>query len=184
MGDQIFANALDFHESAQRCFENREQNGRSNFPVMPGIVGLAFACELYLKALFVMETGQPKAAGTHRLNVLFGKLTDKSREAIIERYSYRRRGVGGLDLMADLLTFSNAFVEFRYVYEQKSAEIDVTGLAQLTSSLYEAILQMRPDLQAPQYEHARLTAAAQGLPMFGGIAARPIRPAEDGGRRE
>jgi hypothetical protein len=178
MADQIFANALNFHEGAQRCFENRQQgDGRSSFPIMPGIVGLAFACELYMKSLFVMETGKPKATGTHRLNVLFAALSEETRAAIAERYGDRRRGLN-LNLQSDLVTFANAFVDFRYVYEGKAGEMDIVGLAQLAASLYEATLRKRPDLQADQYTHQRLTAPMQGVPMFGGIAPRPAgRPA-------
>jgi hypothetical protein len=166
LADQIFANALNFHESAQRCFENRDEgDGRVSFPVIPGIVGLAFASELYMKALQVIESGKSRAAHGHRLNVLFAGLSEGTQTTIAERYGERRKGLN-LDLRVDLLAFANAFVDFRYVYEASTNSVDVVGLGQLASALYEAALMLRPDLQAAPYAHGRLTAPGQGLPIF------------------
>jgi len=179
LADQIFANALNFHESAQRCFENREEgDGRASFPVIPGIVGLAFASELYMKALQVIESAKARSERGHRLNVLFAGLSEGTRTVIAERYGERRKGLN-LDLKVDLLTFANAFVDFRYVYEGSANSVDVVGLGQLASALYEAVLKLRPDLQGAPYTHRRLTAAGQGMPIFqnGGSVHPTIEPA-------
>ena len=165
LGDQIFHNATNFHESAQRCFENRpEGDGRASFPIMAAIVGLAFACELYLKALYFLETGKTRDGRTHRLNVLFAALGEETKEAVAAKYDERRRGLD-LDLNDDLLTFANAFVDFRYVYEGKAGDLDTVGLGQLAASLYEVVLTRRPDLQAPPYTHMRLSNSMQGVPL-------------------
>ena len=170
LADQIFQNATNFHESAQRCFEDRAAaDGRHSFPIMPGVVGLAFACELYIKALIVWEAEAAKAPHSHRLNVLFARLTTETRQLVEERYLARRRGLH-LVFTDDLLTFSNAFVDFRYVYEGNAGRMDIVGLGHLAASLYETAVQLRPDLRTPEYLHSRFTAAAQGIPMFGGVA--------------
>ena len=160
----MFIHARDFHENAQRSFEHRTGlDGRNNFPIMPGVVSLAFACELYLKALYVLETGNTRQG--HRLNVLYVGLSEPTRTYIKARYEHRRRGLQ-LVLEEDLLTFANAFTEWRYVYEGEQTPMDITGLAQLTSSLYETCIHLNPRFPVDPYTHDRFTAAMQGVPLF------------------
>lgn len=161
---QIFQEAANFHEGAQRSFENRiGADGRSSFLVSAGIVGLAFACELYMKAIYNRETGKTKTG--HRLNVLFAALSQATQDAVEKNYMERRKG-SSADLRKDILTFSNAFVEWRYIYEMKAGQIDVVGLAQLGSALYEVALTVNPDYPVFQYTHERHTAPLQGVPSF------------------
>lgn len=162
--DQMWREAVQFHESAQRNFEQRVgQDGRYAFPFTAGVVGLAFASELYMKTLLMIAYG--KAPVGHRLNVLFAKLPEEVRALVKVRYEQRRKGTGSV-LERDLVTFSNAFVEFRYVYEGGNNSLDVVGLGQLAASLYEASRRLNPDLQLYEYTHIRITSALQGVPIF------------------
>lgn len=162
--DQMWREAVSFHESAQRNFEQRVgPDGRYAFPFTAGVVGLAFACELYLKFLLLIAYG--KAPHGHRLNVLFAKLPDEVRALVKVRYDQRRDGLGSV-LEHDLVTFANAFVEFRYVYEGGNDALDIVGLGQLAASLYEASRRLNPDLELYEYTHVRITSAMQGVPIF------------------
>lgn len=162
--DQMWREAVQFHESAQRNFEQRSgPDGRYAFPFTAGVVGLAFASELYLKTLLVIAHG--KAPQGHRLNVLFAKLPEPVRVLVKARYEQRRDGTGSI-LEQDLVAYSNAFVEFRYVYEGASKPMDVVGLGQVAASLYEASQRLYPDLQLYEYTHVRVTSALQGVPIF------------------
>ncbi|WP_056621504.1 MULTISPECIES: hypothetical protein [unclassified Brevundimonas] len=171
--DQMWREAVQFHESAQRNFEQRVgPDGRYAFPFTAGVVGLAFASELYLKTLLLIAHG--KAPSGHRLNVLFAKLPDTVRDLVKVRYEQRRKGTGSV-LERDLVTYSNAFVEFRYVYEGGNRAMDVVGLGQIAASLYEASLRLNPDLQMYEYTHIRVTSALQGVPIFS-QGAHPYPP--------
>ena len=162
--DQMWRQAVEFHESAQRNFEQRTgSDGRYAFPFMAGVVGLAFASELYLKTLLTISQG--KTPPGHRLNVLYAKLPDDIRAVVKVRYEQRRHGAGSI-VEQDLLSFSNAFVDFRYVYQGGAKPIDVVGLGQLAAALYETCRRLHPDLQLFEYTHVRVTSALQGVPIF------------------
>jgi len=159
---RIFRAARDYHESAVRCFELRQDGSRSHFLPMQGLVLQAFASELYLKALFVIvkEAAPPRG---HELNVLFQRLDTATQDKIAQRY-HARYGQGVL--LSDLDTFARVFQHWRYVHEFSGAhEMDGTGIAHLASALYENCAELRPDLIQPGIVHDRLVAEAQGVPI-------------------
>lgn len=170
----MFGTAVGFHEAAQRSFEQRAHaDGTVSFPVVPAIVSLAFACELYLKALHALSTGKGRQG--HRLNVLFAGLAQDHIEKIEGRFC-ERTGKSPADLRADLAAFGNAFVEWRYVYEQKSAQIDVQALGQLAATLYEVGTELRPEWVQRPYLDPRLRAPTQGVPWTPHEPDQPSRP--------
>ena len=174
LADQMWREAVSFHESAQRNFEQRKgRDGRYAFPFTAGVVGLAFAAELYLKTLLLLANG--KAPSGHRLNVLYAKLPERTQALVRARYEQRREGSGD-DFASDLLMFSNAFVEFRYVYEGGGKPIDVVGLGQLASSLYEVARKLHPNLKLYEYTHFRVTSASQGMPIFSRVPEEYFPP--------
>ena len=171
--DQMWCEAVGFHESAQRNFEQRVgPDGRHAFPFTAGVVGLAFASELYLKTLHVIAGG--KAPHGHKLNVLFLNLPGTTKALIKVRYEQRREGSGSV-FEQDINAYANAFVEFRYVYDGGNKAVDVVGLGQLASALYETCLRLNPDLTKYEYTHIRITSAAQGMPIFS-QGAHPYPP--------
>jgi hypothetical protein len=69
-------------------------------------------------------------------------------------------------LSEDLPGYANLFVKHRYAYELEGAhETDMSGVAQLASSLYETLAELRPDLVQPGLAHDRITAPRQGIPI-------------------
>lgn len=162
--EQIFIQAREFHDSALRCFECRAgPDARSSFPVGPAVVSLAFASELYLKTLHVLENGKSRQG--HRLNVLLAGLSPGMQADVRARYLARRPGRERY-FEQDLLEYANAFVDHRYVYEMQAGSIDVVGVAHLASALYEVCHGRDATLIASALTHALIVDRVQGLPRF------------------
>jgi hypothetical protein len=161
--DRIFREARNYHGAALRCFEMRP--GDAPLPFLPtqGVVLQAFASELYFKALYVLENDAAAPRG-HDLEALFKKLAKTTQETISLRYSGR---YAHGDLVADLKHLARVFQQWRYCYEFVGGhEVDHTAMAHLGSALYETCTELRPTLIQPGPAHDRLTAAAQGVPIF------------------
>jgi len=84
----------------------------------------AFACELYLKAIFVYEhrNDDLNFAKTHNLYSLFNNIPKKRKLEIIDifnkKYHYNRDY-----FLRQLKDISNDFVDFRYLFQQKEARV-------------------------------------------------------------
>ncbi len=129
---EMFRTGCAFISCADLCmkeYHTKELSWLSN--TVPAAVNAAFACEVFLKML--LHFNQIDYDRIHKLNVLFEKLPSELKEKIqqntIQRYG-RWTDIGGRSL---LLNISNAFVEWRYIYEHdwsKSAavRIDVSFL--------------------------------------------------------
>ena len=78
----LFASADSFRKAARRCLNDcRVEAGVEMFTV-PGTVCAAFAAELYLKYIRLVETGKPPKG--HRLAALFNECTDEVKNALRE----------------------------------------------------------------------------------------------------
>lgn len=99
------------------------------FPLRAAVTTHLFAIELYLKFLHAQDSGS--APDSHDIAELFQTLPEADRHAIASAYRGKRA------LLAVLDENRNAFVEWRYIYEQqKSAfRVDVEALR----SLLEAV---------------------------------------------
>ncbi len=103
-----------FYLAFLRCLEQRSlPDGQVQFLAIPAIVCAAFSIELGLKFL-VLQSGN-EASG-HKLKVLFDKLELPAQQLIVTKVGLPRQ-----EFDANLETASNTFVEWRYVYEQDSA---------------------------------------------------------------
>lgn len=154
---QIFRHGLQFHECALRCLELRDGQ---TFLFLPSLALLAFAVELYLKGLLVADT--KPIPNRHDLNELFGNLAPEIQMQIADRY-HRRHAQNLLD---DLAGYSHLFTKIRYAYEvEGQGPIDMSGIAQLASSLYETWAVVQPNLICEGLVHDRISAAAQGIPI-------------------
>ena len=82
----------------------------------PLSVNAAFACELFLKALLTLEGVEYKKL--HLLFDLFASLPESTKAGIKNEFSNRgsKESVDGL-----VNTYSNAFVEWRYTFEDENA---------------------------------------------------------------
>lgn len=91
------------------------------FYAIPAIVNLAFACELYLKAL-LYRSGDRKVIQSHCLNKLFSMLPDSTQGQMENEYAARSRYP--VTLKQTLGVHSKAFENWRYAYEPDKKNIE------------------------------------------------------------
>lgn len=94
----------------------------------PCVVNLSFACELYLKAMIFWDSGT--ILKKHKLDEVFFILPETIRSQI--ELSYARGNDGDLNKL--LQECSNAFIDWRYAYEDR-VTINITGLFTFASVL-------------------------------------------------
>src|SRR3546814_11475831 len=104
---------------------------------------------------------------------LYGRLTAETQATITAHYQHRH----GQVLSEDLPGYADLFVKYRYAYELEGAhETDISGVAQLASSLYETLAELRPDLVPSGFVPDRFTAPHPGNPIvFDGDTAASQR---------
>ncbi len=87
----------------------------------PLSVNAAFACELFLKALLTLEGIEYKKL--HLLSELFSNLPESTKITIKKEFanSGSKESVDGL-----IMTYSNAFVEWRYPFDDENASKELT----------------------------------------------------------
>lgn len=113
----MYQEALSFEETARRLgdwlVEGKQPEGLLGIPWM---INMAFAIELYLKILLVVEKNY-KAINEEKHNLLglFNGLRLETRNAL------HQKGVFGEELLG---IFSDAFVACRYCYEYSGFIID------------------------------------------------------------
>jgi hypothetical protein len=147
---EVFSIASDYtHKASLKQF----LNGSPNFGIQVSFaanVNHAFACELYLKCLQVIEQGFYFEG--HRLLDLFNALNPQTQAKIIKRHDVdvihgpiafminRGRPKTILELLAEA---NNAFVEIRYCFENdKHVPYDLSWAARIIRNL---ILELRPE---------------------------------------
>ncbi|WP_291272923.1 hypothetical protein [Geothrix sp.] len=115
------------------------------FAVQPFIVCAAFSVELYLKCLLEIS-GKSNVKG-HDLLKLFSQLPTKDKEGILFfiRGAYVNLSLPLTFLEERLAELGEAFVEWRYVHEDKILSIDVHFLRQFAWGCREHIHNLRPD---------------------------------------
>jgi len=133
---KILNTADSFLLAANRCFEQRPLGpGRFEMPMVPAIVCIAFAIELYLKAIITLESG---AAKGHDLWILYDRLTEQAKEALRKRLSIKHA-----DLNNKVKEAAGVFLEWRYIFESESSNVDpafLSGLAQACKTYAESKL--------------------------------------------
>lgn len=123
--------ASQFLDVAWYCKE-REQGGLLPFPLF---VNAALACELYLKAIMMLESGDSSFDGGHNLNDLYLKISSIARCQIESHYNNKNLYIS----LDDLLTkYGNNFVEWRYAFENGSVG-NYKGIIGLAESLKEYV---------------------------------------------
>ncbi|MCR1909470.1 hypothetical protein [Flavonifractor plautii] len=123
----IWFNANLFLKAAERC--GSEGDGH-DWLAVPEIVNRAFACELFMKCIvLIQETEQP--AHTHNLKELFNLLLPNIQSEI-------RANLSSLceDFDLRLAEISDLFEECRYVFEYRSMSLNLPFLRKLTHLLW------------------------------------------------
>ena len=100
--------AQDFKEAAETICEKE--------PSKPVVVNLAFSCELYMKALIMLQRKTREIVIGHELYQLFSELNEDIRERILRETNIRNWD----RFMKDS---SNAFEAWRYFYEKDKSMI-------------------------------------------------------------
>lgn len=152
-----FDSANAFYECALRCAEPIPDPFDPSMmvaPASPMIASIAFASELYMKAFLIAEGY--KVPRVHRLDRLYNSLPKNLKQKIRKRYS-QIAAVGSLSMAQHLVEISNAFEEWRYIFE-RSAHVRPDRLFALATALYETARVDRPDWTVTSYTDARLRA--------------------------
>lgn len=111
--ERSFRQANDFLLAATRCAVPKSAPTGEQWPAVPIITNMAFACELYLKALLLAAAHKPRG---HELRALFDNLPKKVRDSLADRYE-NLTGTPPARFRSELNDISKAFVDWRYVFE-------------------------------------------------------------------
>ena len=125
---KIYHSAHAFQLAAMRCEEARP-NGSGTFEMLicPAIVNYAFACEQYLKCLLQKQGNLRRDAG-HKLKELFDSLPPEDQQYIADQLQMS-------DFTELLVSISEAYVEWRYIYELESSAINLDFLRKFCALL-------------------------------------------------
>lgn len=134
--ERCIREAEQFIEVAQYC---REENKVSPFRlIFPLFMNAAFSCELYLKAIAMIESNSATFTDGHKLNDLFSNISTTAQQKI--RENYNKKGIY-ITLDEMLLKYSNNFIEWRYSFESGSEgnRIGIIGLAESLKEYVDVI---------------------------------------------
>ena len=127
--------AIVFLKQGEQMLKVKDKNCVSFFRyyAAPCAVNLAFACELYLKALRAKEHSDI-AKKTHYLKYLFYQLESDTQDEVRKEYE-KFNTLQEFDECLD--THNNAFIEWRYYYEitEKNKSFEPMSLYRLAVSL-------------------------------------------------
>lgn len=120
-----------FSEASDRCLTERPCGDETLAIVLvPGIVCALLSIELGFKAL-IMENG--RSAKGHNLSKLFHQLGPWSQNAIVQSVGLDRKS-----FEHELAQMSEAFVQWRYVYEYDEVKISIGFLDKLLRATQSA----------------------------------------------
>lgn len=114
-------------------------SGQVQMLLVPAVVCKAFAIELYFKGIITLENG---TATGHSLSTLFSRLAAQSQLTLRTQLS-----LSEVEFNQKLKDISDAFVEWRYIFESQSANLDaafLNGLASTSKALAESSAMQAP----------------------------------------
>jgi hypothetical protein len=146
----VFQLACKF--AATEMHVRQRSNPKAAFMATPSMALSAFAIELFLKCLLLLEGKEIDRI--HTLNVLFRRLSHKQKRRIEEVWDKEarpkvdtlRRQFGyshPSDLPNALVTCARAFEHMRYGYEDPDRQVFYLG--ELSTILWRTILELRPE---------------------------------------
>ncbi|NEV00698.1 hypothetical protein [Bradyrhizobium uaiense] len=147
----VFQHACRFLSTEQYLSNGPGDNDWRGNIALPTLVLSAFAAELFLKCLLILET-EKAPANTHQLHVLFRQISHQRQRRIIELWDVEGRpkilGIAlihnlPLDLPNAIDRCSRAFERIRYGYEADWD--DVVYYIDLPRITYKVILEIRSD---------------------------------------
>lgn len=129
--EKAFSTSISFQVASTRAFETKLVEDKFQAALVPSVVCAAFAVELGMKARIISDGNKArlkklKGANGHKLDKLFGLLSDSDRIWFIEGMKLSK------DEFTDKLALvSETFVDWRYVYEKPEQNIDYSFLSEL-----------------------------------------------------
>ena len=134
LSDQAcFDTGISFHAAALKCaLPETMQNGKIFAPTTPVICCFAFACELYLKAL-LLSTNRPSRG--HKLALLLNALEKNDLNGVSAEYE-RITGRKRFAFKKDVAEISDAFVEWRYIFEVGTTQLSLARLSNIAEAIY------------------------------------------------
>ena len=125
-----------FLEAYRLCMAAMNTEGQKHFMAFPALVCAAFSAEVGLKTILKLEG--PDVHG-HDLLALFMALSDSSKVAILDATN-----VSIEEFTAQLKHSKQAFVEWRYIYEEVDEKhINVAFLGKFASAVEETALRLK-----------------------------------------
>ena len=131
MNREAFYTGECFHRVASDMVPDSATND-DGFWFVPSVVNMAFACELYLKAL--ISDGE-KVRG-HEWSALFKQLPPEDQQSILKTPCFK----GDPDFELKMKENEKAFEEWRYHFEpDKSISVDIIFLENLAITLHDFV---------------------------------------------
>jgi len=171
-------NANDFFEAAQRCgwTRTKERTNNGQIPLLiPEIVNLSFACELYLKAIAEatnVDVRNKKKKKIHALNEIFDKLAKEDQKAIFDIWRDNAgENIPDCDytkqmFFDNLEAVANAFVQFRYADEWAGSTVSLQSSFTLKQFEKLSLLSAQRPLGSPPIYDGFLTQFAITLKTY------------------
>lgn len=123
--------ANQFYGGSKWCRE-REPGDFLDRTLYPYAVNVAFACELYIKAIMILRSAADEFISGHDLKILYDNLSDVDKSGIETAFS---KEYSGMTLESFLQENRDVFVEWRYALEN-NVRINISGFDALLESLY------------------------------------------------
>lgn len=137
---RMFVSAKEFLDAAHRCSEPQNLVPA----LIPMVVSLAFGCEVMLKLLHFLDANARPWG--HALDQLYDGLGDVTKLEIAEILAHRG-GTEKENVRLIFQVFANAFVDWRYIFEDKPRQLDAAFLFLLARVLYQVIRMRGPYLE-------------------------------------
>lgn len=114
----------------ERCMMCINQNGAIILPI-PAMANSAFSVELFLKAVIKEKTSECRS---HKLSDLFNRLPIEIQQEIMNETNHS-------DFETQIERFSDAFVDFRYIYEDifKTKDLNLEFWEDFSSAIYKIV---------------------------------------------
>lgn len=131
--DTCIREAKQFLSVAKYCSE--QNKGSPCALIFPLFVNASLSCELFLKAIMILESTDSSFYVGHDLNQLFKKISKSAQSKINSNYNNKKSYISLQDLLDK---YGNTFIKWRYCFENGS-EGNSYGIIYFSESLEEYI---------------------------------------------
>lgn len=142
---QIYQAAKQFSIGAGVIHKHTRIPDTMMFAIQPFVTCATFSLELYLKCILAIE-GQTEVKG-HKVAKLFEKISIGSKNGVLffVRGAYANLELPLTFIEEHIRAMDNAFVDWRYLHEVKTASLDLQFLSRIVWACQEHIKNLRPE---------------------------------------